>query len=342
MTRLAAVFHFEVNHLWVQAQLLGTSHVREYQGTVVRLTIPSSERDFGLDASRSLDLRALTGKSATAEGMSAHGVGMVQVSVLFDASISSGDFIHDPPQHIMEAGFEALRQAYETATSFLGHYLDLVHTQGGQYWLGLTGALVKQVWLSILLEHDTGITLPVSIGPPMRGHVFDLDSALTTERHDAIAGDAAQHREPSLPGSLLADAKYLGWIHESEDLREAVLLAAIACEVKIKSVLRNLVDAKSAPLLDIIIDNPSDVSMPVAALFSRAAKAIAGHSLSDEDGSLYRAVEKLFKVRNHIAHRGGMGVTKEQMREAVAAASKAFQWLESIEALGSISNTESL
>jgi hypothetical protein len=62
MTRLVAVFHFEVNHLWVQAQLLGTSHVREYQGTVVRLTIPSSERDFGLDASRSLDLRALTGK----------------------------------------------------------------------------------------------------------------------------------------------------------------------------------------------------------------------------------------------------------------------------------------
>lgn len=108
-----------------------------------------------------------------------------------------------------------------------------------------------------------------------------------------------------------------------------MLTAAIACELKVKYVLRTKAKPEAAELLYVLLENPRDFSVGAAALFNRPMKAISGRSLRDDDRALRKNVEQLFRTRNDIAHRGRAPTDDEGM-ECLRAAVRAFRWLDSL------------
>jgi hypothetical protein len=134
---------------------------------------------------------------------------------------------------------------------------------------------------------------------------------------------------PSLPATLLADAKHLAWIVMPPQRRESLLLAAIACEVAIKTALREACPEPAKALLAYALDNPADVRQQAAGLFHVAARAITGRSYRDEDNEGWQAVRKLFEKRNRVAHYGE-DISGEDLGVALNAASTAITWTRSL------------
>jgi hypothetical protein len=123
----------------------------------------------------------------------------------------------------------------------------------------------------------------------------------------------------------LADARHIA-DRPPQDWSRAVLLAAIACELKVKETLRQLATDSNLPLVDLLLDSPRDFSMQVAGLFDKAMTAVHNESLRESDRELYKAIDRLFQVRNQIAHYG-VRPTPEQGSHAVGAAASVVAWL---------------
>src|SRR5205823_2602379 len=108
--------------------------------------------------------------------------------------------------------------------------------------------------------------------------------------------------------ALLADAfhaaiwseRYTGWA----DVKRAVLLAAVALEIHVKSRLRETVRADVKDLLGELVPEKRQAVLPAIELFSSVAEAATGRSLRKESPDLFERVRKLFEDRNALAHRG--------------------------------------
>jgi len=124
----------------------------------------------------------------------------------------------------------------------------------------------------------------------------------------------------------LADALFFVRRTGPVELQRAVLLAAIATELKVKEILRSA-PPKKAALVEIIIGR--DAPVAVAALFDKTLSAAIGHSLLDEQKDLFKRVWRLFELRNQIAHSGAVP-DLESARDLVRAAREASEWLDSI------------
>lgn len=119
-----------------------------------------------------------------------------------------------------------------------------------------------------------------------------------------------------------------------------MLLAAIACELKVKKVLKEKAFPGAADLVEILVSSPRDFSMSAPGLFDKAMKAAVGRSLREDDRELFKAIadnsqgDALFQKRNAIAHSGAL-VTREVALKNVQAARKVFAWLDGLQPLQS-------
>ena len=105
-----------------------------------------------------------------------------------------------------------------------------------------------------------------------------------------------------------------------KDFRRAVLIAAIACEVKVKEVLRQAASEDQRSLLDFALDNPREVTVTAAdGLFDKLMLATAGRSLRQDDRQLFRHIQELYTVRNRVAHSGRLPDKPEAGRVVRAA-----------------------
>ena len=106
-------------------------------------------------------------------------------------------------------------------------------------------------------------------------------------------------------------------------------MAAIACEVKVKATLRDRASEAQRPLLDFALDHPHEITVSAAGgLFNSLMLATLGRSLSRDDNRLFRDIERLYTVRNAIAHHGRMPDEADVGR--VRAARRCFIWLDSL------------
>lgn len=159
---------------------------------------------------------------------------------------------------------------------------------------------------------------------------YSADSALSEEKNAELVRQAALGTKPGLAETLFSDARF-ALQPPIPDFRQAVLLAAIACEVKVKDVLVSMASPDQRPVLNLLLENPRDWSMGAASLFDKAMEAVCSRLLRKEDPALYKDVDLLYQNRNKIAHRGGTGLlTDDVLRGHVVSAGQAFAWLDGI------------
>jgi hypothetical protein len=141
----------------------------------------------------------------------------------------------------------------------------------------------------------------------------------------------ASAKEPDIAKTLLADARAIYWpkFRTGQDHQRAVLLAAIAAEVDVKRRLQDFASPELRPLVEIIVRNPRDVSQSVPQLLHKPLKAVTGQSLVESDKRLWDAVERLFIVRNRVAHRGDLP-SETEGRAAVHCTERLFEWLDDL------------
>ncbi len=181
------------------------------------------------------------------------------------------------------------------------------------------------------IDLDSGLRL--GAGPSIRGVAEARDPAgkyrLAVSDVDEIIGRIRRDEEAPIAETLLADAEHYAR-HPVRDGRRAVLMAAIACEVKVKTTLRDRASEAQRPLLDFALDNPREITVTAAGgLFNSLMLATLGRSLSRDDKPLFKDVERLYTVRNAIAHHGRMP-DEADVGRVVRAARRCFTWLDSL------------
>ncbi len=327
MTQLRAVLRLDIGELLVQTHELG----REYELSVdppVRLLLPEAPtqdepqgEDFGGGGIGIYgDLPALLS------------VRIVQMTVDLEDDLSAADFADgNTDAWPRERFYDVVNQA---ETSALNSYklLRAWARVGGTQQRG--AAYEEPEILGVeLLDLDAEVQLPLAMGGAAsavartlgRGEREQLHS-LTTTVLFVQSGDT-----PPLAEVLLADARALPVLPGASDPLRDLLLCAIACEVKVKTRLLELATPERAPLIEIIIANPREVVQSVPQLLHKTCRAITGRSLNHDDPELYQAVERLFKRRNDIAHRGKL-TTAEQDDNPENTATHLFAWLDALEA----------
>jgi hypothetical protein len=198
----------------------------------------------------------------------------------------------------------------------------------------------------------TGLPLSSEV-PPLAGPVLGVDQAgarirtgpsiksvaigrdpsgkycLALSDLDDIIERVRQDEEAPIAETLLADAEHYA-LHRVHDLRRAVLMAAIACEVKVKAVLREKATVAQRSLLDFALDSPREITVTAAdGLFDKLMLATVGQSLRLDDKELFKDIQLLYKVRNRIAHSGVMP-DEAETGHVVRAARRCFIWLDGI------------
>lgn len=326
MARVQGIFHFELPGLglWVANDALGSSVSTTSGKYRIRLEFPARHDDFGLDQ---LHGGAFAGHGAGTGSEGATGVRVVRVRVETDASFGFAEYQaagggYEPAHQLAETLFNVGR---DFTTAFVQRARGL-----GHHWMGTSADRAERTWVADLFDVDVGKRIPVGPGIRFESQLLGLGERVTTDVAQALAEEASKGTVPPLAVGLLADAKYLSWIRRPRDLRLGVLLAAIACEAKIKETLTRLADAARTPLLDLVLDNPRDVTVATVVHLDKTARAVSGRSLREENGELWKAANKLFATRNRIAHGKAQQPTNEDMTSAVHAAVDIFDWIDSL------------
>ena len=221
-----------------------------------------------------------------------------------------------------------IRRAREVAFVVARDFVDWIRVLRRQAWLPEHLQDLARVVAGGAVNEETGEALPLVVGTDM----IAIDRPSGTEVDVAFAAELAvllekEERIP-LPERFLADAEYFARRMRAAEVQRAVVLAAIATELKVKEVLRERASGgPSAPFVEIIVDNPRDVSVAVGGLFHKTMKATTGKSLQEEAPDLFSSVERLFTIRNRIVHSGNVPDPKEG-KSVVDAAREAFRWLD--------------
>ena len=233
-----------------------------------------------------------------------------------------------------EASIEHLRKSFEVAEGVLGELVEWARIQG-QPWLGLHGQPVRRIGNHLLGDDSVDIAdygFSEDVLPQIEEEhtpEYEIEASLDCTNASSLAQHLARNGG-ALPiaETLLADALYFIGLNPP-DWQRAVLIAAIACEVKVKDTLRRKVPPDRLSFVDLMLDNPRDWSLAAVALFDKAMNAALGRSLRAERLEVYKDITKLFEVRNRIAHRGERP-NDEDARRVVLAAREVFRWLDGL------------
>jgi hypothetical protein len=334
-----AVSHFRPRGIDLKAEAFGRSWEFERDGRRVSLSLRAEPSSFGsyIDA-MSIARHQGDGETAWDEGrVLVAAVLAVQIAVDVDFEPSTTDLASEEHAEEIEAGQAALDEAFPTALSLASDFISWLRVGTGRYWLGPSHEAPEVIDGNLIEKASGSRVRNISFNPVIHISGFGTDSGLTVEELDRVAKQLTLEETPQTAEVLLSDARETltgrtveqDWQTVQRDIRRAILLAAIASEVKIKSTLLDKTPPDRRGLVEIILKNIREVQVAVGALPHQTMKAAVGHSLHEDDTSLFDAVNKLFRDRNNIAHRGEPP-TLEDARADVRAAADLFTWLDSL------------
>ncbi len=331
MTAIRVEFLFQVSsppaQLPMRRDALGKSYSLSHDGMPVEITIPRRRDDF-------LFWRPFVpGEYYTISDIPAldevH-VHIMRVAVMLDANTSAATATIDN-KDALDRAVEAIDKARDVASQVVTDFVAWVRATTRITALALSSEAPPLAGPVRTFDADTG--LQFRVGPSMKSVVVGRDPAgkyvLTAADLEEIIGHVGRGDEAPVAETLLADAEYYER-HPVRDFRRAVLMAAIACEVKAKAVLRDCATDAQRSLVDFALENPREITLTAAGgLFDKLMLATLGRSLRQDDRLLFRDIEALYTARNAIAHRGLMPDEAEAGR-VVRAARRCFTWLDDV------------
>jgi hypothetical protein len=336
MSSHRAVFHFGIAAVDVSGDALGRRWEFERDGARVVLSLPSAPDSFGSHVT-ALIVAAWNGDRETAVDENRVRVAAVtafEVAVDVDAAVSSTD----PGESEIDLGQAALDAAFPVALSVATDFISWLRVHAERFRLGASHE-PPEVLDGFLTETSSERRVRnISFSP--RVHIVGFRLAgLTVEVLDEVADLLKVGAVVGDAELLLADAREAlaspgveqEWEATRRDVRRAILLAAIASEVKIKGTLLEKTPDDRRSLVEIILKNFRVVEVAVGDLPHKTMKAAIGRSLHEDNPALFDAVKKLFTDRNAIAHRGEPPELPQARRD-VQAAVDLFAWLDTLPA----------
>jgi hypothetical protein len=333
---LEAVFLFDGAGLYITGDALDKSAQFDADGTRVTLTLPNHDEVFSLADPRWPG----AGKAARPTSQSADGEMLAGTVLKFEVRVAVAGTADDATSELVAGVFPL---ALATAERFLG----LARTRAAQDWLPSRheGANVALYGRLVYAGTDTEVKEQARWQPTGLAVGIQPELAAGPDEIEQLLSLTSAGVEPMDEDVLLADARAAlsvvrvrqQWKAERRDTGRAVLLAGMAAEVKIKRTLTEKVRPEQRPLLEVILENPRDMSIATSQLLDKPMKAALGISLREEKPNLpdqYKTLfndvaQKLFPRRNAVAHRGEQP-TLDEARETVEIAGRLFAWLDTV------------
>jgi hypothetical protein len=322
MGKFIAHYHFSVNDLTILGELLGSKYDFKLNDHDCYLEIPKDNSSFGLSDDPEEEITAITGSRGTQENPKKY----VKISIIrigyefetdFDVPVGTTD------GDVLNKLNPYLQQGAETATLAAKNYVNIARVEAQQAWLGTQIDEPELIWISDVYD-DRNNRLRTGYMPPINLRFISENEAITPDKQSEIVNKLEAGDLPTLAKSFLYDALFL--TNQNGDPAQAVLYAAIACEVQIKVALIALASDEQLGLVSALLENPRDFSLAAASLYDKGLKAVTGRSLREENRDLYKKVSKLFEDRNAVAHRG-QGPSNSVATADVNAAKEAIEWL---------------
>lgn len=348
MARLQATFHFRVRDLLIEDDLLAETYSVKKDGYEVQIRLPAKESEGStqrdeLPPPKELESLFPGRRAPSVEGAAGTSlsislgeppfstVELIRAELAFEGPFGAADFANQEPREsaFFDAAHAELRKAGDVAELTVGAFVAWIRTDGRQPWLGLEGELLESVGTGELVDLDAFRRLPVesSRGPDLVIHRINEDQVLAAARAQQFMRSIDAGSTPALANTFLSDALFAAQHSRPNATRSALLLAASAVEMKVQEALRASASGKERDLIELLLKNPRDWSMRVAALYDQPAATILGVSLRLADKDLWKALEKLFERRNKLAHRG-VTPSDSEVHESIRTAVRVVRWVE--------------
>lgn len=322
MPRLAAEFYFELDNLVVSPEIPGLA-VRFHRDRFdCELWSPA--------AADQLPTNGEFDKLLVNLGLQIGTLPVVRFTLTFDNDLSAAAFGANAAE-AQEAGIAVLEMAFKEASAALSEFIRWIRIRKGQVWLNAHPNSFRLFQPGRLRDEDVGKVLPVELFKPGPLPTVPAKGAIDKEFFAAVSGLLGDgHPDVPPAESLYADAQQLA-SENPPDLKKAVLIAAIACEAKVKETLQTCSRAELLPMVDLFINHPRDFTVAALSLFTDVMKVVMGRSLKEENAGLAKRIGKLFEHRNAIAHSKSNAPSDDDLRDGVEAAKLALDWLDQVQ-----------
>lgn len=320
------VMEFACAGMWVKAGALGRALTLSPVGADPEVVVQLPEHDQSF--CESLDGHwALRGRQVVIEGgLVAAEVEIVRVEVTFAESLML-EPDSPPTEQTIARATEIGKVAEYLANQGLAKLLDHLRARG-QFWLGLS-MQAPDLLNGPEIYDDSPARRHILGNATLRPIIVGAsDEAVDHLQLDLAAAAVAADESPAIEDRILADARNLAMFGSAETLRHAVLLAAMASELRIKATLREVAKPDQAGLVELLFESPRDFSMAISGLLNKPFKLITGACLKDDSPGLWKRVERLFTTRNKIVHAGRIFSIAE-LQDAIKAANELAVYLES-------------
>ena len=336
MTELCVVSRFRLRGIWVRPEVLGSRFSWEVEGRRVDLVFPKSSADFN-EPDHLEEFHVDAWIPTAGNGGQAGGVivQLVRTEVRFTGSLSSAS--KNEALRARDSGddsrFEVFNRESQAVCSeghLLGQrtahtWLSHVRTTTDQPWLGVRAESPRQHGRCWLEDRDAGVRL-VQLGPIQSASIRLGVPLISLADLDHVRDQVDSWHEPPTADALLADARFLVREAEVVDAQRAVLIAAMACEIKVKGWLSARVGQDRSGLLRLVLQRTSNLP----SLLDEPMEATVGTSLKAANRQLFKAVKHLTAIRNRIVHRGDDVEATEAWRMVVTA-QELFRWLDEMQ-----------
>lgn len=320
---------FAVPQLWIGLDAIGWSFDLVRDEARIRVQLPSDAESFSdlPTGSQDTKLPSITqvGPIIGEPDRDTRTAGLVIFEVTIEVEL---DFPEVKPDEysleLRDAAEDALEGGIQLATEVAGLFVRHARASApGQSWLGLSAHPPSQYGVARLEYRESGEMI-FGLGPK-RSTVF-RSSRLRLERSamELIVERMTSGEEPQVAESLLADAWHLADATGANDQDRAVLMAAVACEVKTKQHIRASVESGREKLIEMILKRRSNLPD----LLDEVLDAACGISLRRNAPALFKQVGVLSRQRNAIVHTGKRSSQVEDIGLPNQVATNLFRWLD--------------
>lgn len=320
---------FKAPQVWIALDTVGAELEFEHEDRRVKLRLPADAETFSSlpDDSMHAPVPSLaqSGPVMSEPDWDSRTAALVlfEVTVEMDTDVpdEKPSEMTDDLRAVIEPELEkGIAIAEKVAGAFLRHVRAAAPSQS---WLGLATHAPVQYGLAKLEYKSTGQMI-FGLGPMQTVTIRSSRLRLGRSDFESIGMHLCAGDEPQVAESLLADAWHLDEGTTTNDHDRAIIVAAMACEVKTKRSIRGAVPEDRRALVEMILKRRSNLPE----LLDEVSLASCDVTMRLKDPQLFSHVKALSAQRNAIVHSGRKNPSSPEVAIPARIAWQVFKWLD--------------